>query len=396
MVGPGDKAAGIAVQQDSQTKSKKVMIATASVGAGHNSAARAICAGLAQKAPHIQVELVDVIADIPRLYRAYYQGGFAFAMSRFPRIYGLGFWLTDFPDSVGRGAMERFRLWHEGLAMRRFRKHFLEFQPDVVMHTHFLAPPMLNRVIQRHGLSTKQFVLMTDNGPHRFWFCENVKRWFLPSELPIERMHKWGIAEESITLSGMAIHPRWLEPLDKSEVCKAWRLPEERQIVLLSGGTEFTCGPVVKLASQIVQLCPQVCLVVLAGRNKKLLGQLTQLNLSPDRLVPVSFTDRVHELVDVASVMITKAGGISTAECLSKGTPMILARPVPGQEGGNAKYFEQKGAAVVTRSYRQVPYQLKSLLDDKERLQTLADNARNLYRPGTQTIVDAICDELGC
>jgi processive 1,2-diacylglycerol beta-glucosyltransferase len=129
---------------------------------------------------------------------------------------------------------------------------------------------------------------------------------------------------------------------------------------------------------------------VLAGRNKGLLADLSSEPEAGKRLHPVAFTDRVHELVSVACMMITKPGGVTTAECLSRGVPMVLLKPVPGQEGGNAKFFQREGAAVLTKNLRQVVQTVRRLLEEPAELERLSENARRLYKPGTRTIVEAV------
>ena len=380
--------------QETTRNAPRVLIATASVGAGHNAAARAIAAGLSQLPNPPQVDILDVLTLAPWSFRAYYAKGFAVTVAHMPIMYGLGYRLTNHPQGARLGLMERRRLWHERRAMKKFRRHMRDLTADLVIHTHFLAPPILSHMADKGLFNTPQFVAITDHDPHRFWYAGNIKRWFLPSEVGLEKLVRWGIDPDKIAVSGMPIHPKWLDQSDRDKILSDWRLPPDKKVVTLSGGTDFTCGPVVKTARKILQLCPEISLVVLGGRNKKLLGQLSQLASEQDGLFPVSFTDRIHELVRVSSLMVTKAGGISTAECLATGTPMILPKPVPGQEADNAAYFKSQGAAVVTKRYGDVPAEVRRLLDEPETLKSLGDNARKLFLPGTAGVIEAIRAEL--
>jgi len=381
--------------QKTSPRAGRVLIATASVGAGHNAAARAIAAGLESLPNAPQVEVLDVLDLAPWSFRAYYARGFAIAVTRFPMFYGIGYWLSNHPQGPKLGLMERRRLWHERRAMKRFRRHMRELKTDLVVHTHFLAPPILSHMSKQGLFDATQFVAVTDHDPHRFWFAGDIKRWFLPSETGLEKLVGWGVDRDAITVSGMPIHPKWRKAPDRARVLADWRLPADKKVVLLSGGTDFTCGPVVKTARGILELCPEVSLVVLGGRNKKLLGRLGQLAGKIDGLFPVSFTDKIDELVSVSALMVTKPGGITTAECIAAGTPMILPKPVPGQEADNAGYFRKNGAAIVTRRYGDVPVEVRKLLDNPEDLTRLAENARKLQRGGTETVVKAIAEELG-
>ncbi len=371
-----------------------MLVLTASVGAGHNSAARAIVEGLSEASPDIQVECLDVLTLTPWFFRMYYAGGYATTVTRFPFFYGLGYKITNIPQKPTRSLPERRRLFTERLAMRRVVKYVRKFDPDLIVHTHFLAPPLLGRLIDRNEFHTPQFVAVTDNEVHRFWYSEHVDRWFVPAEFSVEPLRRWGIDEERITVSGIPIHPKWDRPLDRAKILSEWNLPTDKQIVILSGGAEFTCAPVEKIACNIVDSCENACVVVLGGRNKKLLGRLCRLSQKHPRIIGISFTDRVHELVEVCSLMVTKAGGITTAECLAKGTPMVILKPVPGQEAGNAAYFTRQDAAITVRRAGEIAPETCRLLNDPAALEKLSANARRLHRPARQTIVDAICRQV--
>ena len=371
-------------------------MATASVGAGHNSAAHAIVAALGEADPGVRVEYLDVLTLTPWAFRAYYAGLYALVVTKLPWGYGLGYWFTNRPHRPTRSLTERRRLWTERRAMRRLADALLADPPDLIVHTHFLAPPVVARLMARHGLPTRQMVVLTDNDAHRFWYSEGVERWFVPAEHCAEALGLWGIDPAAVTVSGIPVHPKWTRPLETARVRADWNLPPDRRIVLLAGGAEFTCAPIAKLACRIADSCPDACVVVLGGNNKRLLGRLAPLAAArPDRLLGVSFTDRANELVDVCSLMVTKAGGITTAECLAKGTPMVLLKPVPGQEAANARYFQRQGAAVIVRRPAQVAPAVRRLLSDPAELQALGDNAARLYRPAAQTIVAAVREALG-
>ena len=368
----------------------KILIVTASVGAGHNAAARAIAAGL-DAAGRRDVDCLDVLEFAPWWFRAYYAGGFALTMSTFPRLYGLGFHLSDRPQTARRGLRERVRLWRERAALGGLRRRLCEMRPDLIVHTHFLAPPVVADLNRRGLLAARQVVVVTDVRVHRFWYAEGIERWFVPAAPAAAALARWGVDAERVTVSGIPIHPKWTAPLDRRKILDEWNLPPDRPVVLIFGGAEFTCGPVVRIARGVAAACPDACAVVLAGRNKKLLARLSALPEAADRrLVGVAFTDRVHELVEVCSLMVTKPGGITTAECLAKATPMVLTDPIPGHEAGNAAYFHEAGAAVIARGADAIVSQVRRLLADQGTLAEMGENARRLYRPATETIAAAV------
>jgi processive 1,2-diacylglycerol beta-glucosyltransferase len=372
----------------------RAVIITASVGSGHNAVTGAILASLAERCPGVEMERLDSMSFAPRFFRAYYAGGFALGMSRLPRLFGMGYRLTNRPQTLGRGLLEGLRLAEERWCLTDLSRRLLEIRPSLVVNTHFLAAPLVTWLNEHAGLGARHFVVVTDREVHRMWYSRGVDRWFVPSPRSAETFGRWGIAAEKLTVSGIPVHPKWTAPVDTDKVLAEWSLPRDMKIVLLSGGTEFTCGPIARIARRIVSDCPNAHVAVLAGRNKKLLAQLARLPECPARLRGIPFTDRLHELASVASVMVTKPGGVTTAECLAKALPMVLLKPVPGHEGGNARQLADAGAAVIATSWRDVARKVGGLLSDEGRLASLAAAAARLHLPGAQTVAEAVCREM--
>ncbi len=374
---------------DSAAKTKKVLVISAHVGAGHGQAARAVLERL-KGDDRLVASHVETLDFAPALFRWYYNGGFVFGMTKAPWLYGLGFRISDRPDGPGFTINERLRIRLERSFLHRLAEHIVQEQPDLIVSSHFLSPPIVNHLNAVGRLRVPQMVIVTDNCMHRWWYSPGVDHWFVPAAGDRDRLGRWGVGADKVTVSGIPVHPKWITPIDRDRVLAEWRLPRDKKIVLLSGGTEFTVGPVEQTALGILAACPQAFVVVLAGRNKDLLGRLGALAQANDRLMPVSFTDRSQELVEVCSMMVTKPGGITTAECLARGTPMVLLKPVPGQEGSNARFFSSHGAAVVTTGPADVIAQVSSLLNDPHCLAAMAAAARGLYRPAGETIADHI------
>ena len=380
---------------DGTRSRQRVFIATVSVGAGHWSVARALVERFARDAPDIEVDCRDALDFVPKAFRWYYRGMFVTGMVRLPGLYGLVYRLTDRPQRPARGVMERFRLWVERLFLRRLRRHLLDTRPSLVLCTHFLPTPMIGRMIARGELDSPQAVVVTDICVHRFWHSENVAHWFAPAESSAETLERWGHAPADVTVSGIPIHPKWTVPVDAAGTRADFGLPDDRPVVILTAGTEFICGPVKAIARDLLDACPDLHLVALAGRDDELRVALEAMPEAGARMTVIGYTDRLHELVEVSRLVITKAGGVTTFECLAKGKPMVIPRPVPGHEAGNARHYADHGAAVVVRNPREVAARVRELLASPSRLDAMADAAGQLHRPGARTVVRYATETLG-
>lgn len=376
-------------QMPEKDRHSRLVILTAAVGTGHHAVTRAITDCLRAADTPERPKLIEALTLTPRAFAAAYAGGFVLSMSRAPRLYGFGYWLSNRPHRPGRSLCERLRLLIERRMLRRLGPEIQKHRPELVVNTHFLTAPYIDHLRRKGRFTGRQVMVVTDIEAHRYWYCEDVDHYFVPTEYTAGIVRRWGIPPERITVSGIPVHPRWARPLDRERVLADWRLPADRPIVLLSGGAAFTCGPVLRIARGILD-SSDAHLVPLAGRNKKLLASFAKLAQSHSRVTPVGFTHRLHELAEVASLMVTKPGGIITAELPARHTPMVLLNPVPGHEAGNAEYLQSSGAAVIGRTSGQTVAHVQRLLANPEKLQEMAGTAGALYKPGAETIASEL------
>jgi len=368
-----------------------VIFASTSVGAGHNQAAAAVMAQLAQQHPDVRGEVIDALEFVPGWFRMTYAGLYTLSVTRFPRAYGWGYRLLNRPKTARRTLGERLRVFDEQRLSWRLRRHVLDRGPALLVATHYLAAPALSWLVARSGGRLRLWIVMTDYEAHRFWYSENVERYFVADERVRGEVLAWDIPPERVTVSGVPVHPKWTANLDADRILRDWRLPADAPIVLLSAGAYFTVGPVEQIARGILD-GTGAHVIILAGSNKRLLARLASFPEHGRRLTGVAFTNRVHELAHVSSLMVTKAGGLTTSECIAKGVPMVLTKPVPGQETGNTEMLASEGAAMVAPTTPEVIQAVRYLMDRPEALEALRANARRLYKPAAQTIARQVAD----
>jgi processive 1,2-diacylglycerol beta-glucosyltransferase len=82
-----------------------------------------------------------------------------------------------------------------------------------------------------------------------------------------------------------------------------------------------------------------------------------------------------------ADLMVGKPGGLTTAEACAVGLPMILLKPLPGQEERNADHLCSRSAATLEPTDTGAARAAISLAFHTERLATMATAARQLGKP---------------
>ena len=137
-------------------------------------------------------------------------------------------------------------------------------------------------------------------------------------------------------------------------------------------------------------------LVVLAGRNKELYKRVEAKQSRERRIALIfEFIDFVETLMRLSDILISKPGGITTAESLAAGLPMIMVDPIPGQEEANSDYILENGAGLKARSLEDLGFKINHLAADPARLEHIRENIRRIARPDAAfSIVDAVARSL--
>jgi processive 1,2-diacylglycerol beta-glucosyltransferase len=189
------------------------------------------------------------------------------------------------------------------------------------------------------------------------------------------------VAPERVRVTGIPVRPGFEQMLDRHEARRRCGLDLNRPAVLLLCGG-FGVGPTAELLRELVFMPAEAQVMVVVGRNEKLRARLERQVAGAARPVRVvGFTDKIHEWMQAADLVVTKPGGLTVAESLACGLPMVIVDPIPGQEVGNADYLLEHGAAIKVNNARLLGHRVSALLADPARLERLRAAARAIARP---------------
>src|SRR2546421_303156 len=100
--------------------SPRILVLSASVGAGHLSAAGAVEAALRQTVPEATVKNIDVLTLTNAAFRHVYGRAYLDLVNKAPHVLGYFYDLMDKPSRSGRYRGDRLRLAVEKLNLTRF------------------------------------------------------------------------------------------------------------------------------------------------------------------------------------------------------------------------------------------------------------------------------------
>jgi processive 1,2-diacylglycerol beta-glucosyltransferase len=217
-----------------------------------------------------------------------------------------------------------------------------------------MPPEILLRFKEKSNIDFKIGVVVTDFDVHYLWVHPEVDLYFVAGKLAKEKLIAYGINADKIKITGIPVMPQFLQNFDTPNLMTKWKFSsDKKRLLLMAGGAGV--GNLEQTCKKILSKYDNIEVIALAGKNEKLLKNLTNLkNKYPNNFFPMGFTTEIHELMYLSDLIVTKPGGLSTSECLLMKKPMLLINPIPGQEEHNAEILTKLGVAVLA----------KNLLDD--------------------------------
>jgi processive 1,2-diacylglycerol beta-glucosyltransferase len=360
----------------------RILVLSASVGAGHLRAAQAVELALRQTRPDAVVQNVDVLDMTNAPFRRLYGKAYLDLVNQAPHVLGYFYDMLDRPSRSGKNRSDRLRLAVEKLNLKKFIE-FLTSEPwDLAINTHFLPAEIIASLRKKKGLKLPHVTATTDFETHRLWVNTPCDRYFTATEEGALYLRHWGVPEAVDTMAtGIPIHPVFSSPKDRAGCLQRQGLSGDRPIVLqLAGG--FGVGPIEKLYRQLLEVEVPLELVVVSGRNEKVKKSLEGVAVpTRHRSHILGFTDQMDELMAVADLVVSKPGGLTTSETLARGAAMCIVNPIPGQESRNSDFLLENGAAIKVNNLATLGFKVTSLLKNLARLEQLKMNARRLGRP---------------
>ena len=361
----------------------RVLVLSASVGAGHLRAAQAVGLALRETAPDALIRNVDVLSLTNAAFRRIYGQAYLDLVNKAPHVLGFFYDHMDKPRPAGskRDALRRVVQKLNLSDLCELLECEGEKPWDVVVNTHFLPAEIIATMRKKRKLRTPHMTVTTDFETHRLWVNQPCDHYTTATDEGAAYLAHWGVPPADISVTGIPIHPVFARPKDRDACRRQQGIEGKRPVVLqLAGG--FGVGPVEQIFQSILSMTTPVELVAVAGRNAAAKKKLEAADVPRRHRVQVlGFTDQMDELLAAADVVVSKPGGLTTSETLARGTAMVIVNPIPGQESRNSDFLLESGAAIKINNLPTLAHKLEGLLRDEPRLRQLRDNARRIARP---------------
>jgi processive 1,2-diacylglycerol beta-glucosyltransferase len=368
---------------------KRVLILSTSAGAGHVKAGEAVAKAFAADDRVEKVVHEDALKYTNKLFRDFYSTLYFKLVKNAPGLIGYFYRTSDEPwksDAV--------RQQFDRLNTRALVKFIRQFDPDMIVCTHFMPAGIIAHLIETEDLRAQLSIIVTDFDCHAMWLSRIFHHYFVAIDETKVHLEALGLPSNRITVSGIPIDPVFAEPIDRAAVRKSYGLQPDLPTVLLSAGA--VGGAPAELIVQRLEdgVRQEVQTIVICGRNEELREKVLKQVEGNPRFCVLGFTDRMAELMKISDLFIGKPGGLTTSELLACGLPLAIIQPIPGQEERNSDHLLEQGIAIKCNELTTLAYKVDRLLGDPARLAAMRRNALALGRPhAARTVVETLLSD---
>ncbi|HYE83684.1 MAG TPA: glycosyltransferase [Clostridia bacterium] len=350
-----------------------VLIFSVSIGNGHDQVAHTLRNEFIRQDNSSRIKIINTISYISPILDKVILDGYLNILKFYPKAWGKLYEKTnrldpiiDINDIANR------------LMTSKLRKTTVNFDPDVIICTHSFPAAIISSLKQKKRIDCPLITIITDFNIHSSYINENTDYYVIPHEDLTYVMENFGVSRVKVLPLGIPIKREFTEVHKREELLLKLGFEDKNSILVMGGGLGL--GEINNIVKAIDNYMDDIQIIAIAGRNHRLESKLKSLS-TKNKLVVYGFVNNIHELMEVSDCVITKPGGVSTAEILSREKPLVIFSPLPGQEYENAEFLLNSGAAVATSDVKKIPILIDQIFSSEVRMKCFREMTGILKKP---------------
>ncbi|CAN5445103.1 glycosyltransferase [soil metagenome] len=311
----------------------RILILTATMGEGHNTAARNVRDGItAETHGTCEVLVANPYTRTNPVINKLVQKGYNTAITKYPSAWKVIYALLSKKGFVeGMGPL----LTELTTAINDLIK---EFQPDIIASTYPVYSFLMAKIRRKNPACRIPFyTIITDSTLiNSAWYRCPSDGSIVADIQTLHSMERAGVPGDTIHVLGF--------PVDASfEALEPAPAPNGRWKAILfpAGRIEHAIETLEALAN-----IPNLDVSVITGRRRSIFRRLQEAGL-PKHGELIGWADKMPRLMTTHHLFIGKAGGATVQEAIAAQIPFLVSHVVPGQEEGNISLIEQAGIGAL-------------------------------------------------
>lgn len=323
--------------------------------------------------PEGHVLCKDILEYTPAIFRKIISHSYLLMAKHAPWIWGLFYWRSDQESFTSFW----FDKTHELLCKRyltKTEKELQELSVTAVFFTHYFgAAPLAKRNINNFPV----FYINTDFLCHNFQINSIFKNSFVASSTAVKQ--HWNKNIYTVSNTGIPLPPKYASLSTKKKAREKLGFKETDTLILVTGGG-IGASSVLDVTKSLVGK-QNIIIVVICGENVTLYNKLRYCFKSYNNIYLEKFVFNMEDYYCAADVGIIKPGGMSLSEALAAKLPLLLMKPIPGQEQLNLDYLYQAGAIQILKNTNNSYEEVYKILHDAKLLDGMFAKMEKVSRP---------------
>jgi len=348
------------------SNSPKILIVSSDTGGGHRSAAQSIAEGL-QNFWHGESAVIRIVKAVEESHHI---------TEKLVKLYNWVLrnkqhWMKYLYWAINKIRPERREFFHRR-CIGYFRTQFDKWCPHVVVSVHPLTQHIVAKILKELNLidQVPLVTVVTDPcyGFWKGWACDDVSLYLVANDEAKRQLLDYGVSTDKIKVSGIPVDPKFreIDEVDAQEARKAYGLDPDKFTVFLNAGW-IGGGNIPQIFRELVRGELNVQAIFLAGKNEQLRVEAEQIAKHARFPVKViGYSDEIEKVMQLANVMISKLGGLTTFEAMACGLPVIAdatTEPMP-QEAGTVRLISERGAGILLEKCGDIVPTIRDLICD--------------------------------
>lgn len=334
----------------------KTAIFHANAGFGHRKIAEIIHREFLDRGfEDSEVLCEDALDSTPGIFRSAYPAVYYYSVKYAPDSWGASYELMDKPAWCR--AVHPIRTTANRFFAGKLLSRMEKAQPKVMIFTHFLTAELFSRAKREGRIQSRLITVITDFYPHAYWVNPGTDLYWVMSDEGKRDLESRGVPAENITAGGIPVGRDFLPQGRRRETLEKWNFTSDRFTILLTSGS-FGLGPTAEILKELEAFKDRIQVFVVCGNNKATEAELKTIKF-PFPCQVFGFIGFMPDLMEASDLMIAKSGGSTTCESLTKGLPMVVLKPIPGQETRNANLLKARNASF----FMEHPPEIKPILN---------------------------------
>lgn len=354
-----------------------ILILSASYGGGHNQVAKALTCAMQLQMPGIQIITIDFCDLIEPFLNRLTHFSYNQSILHFPVGYALYYQATGkiAPDSFWQRRLNR-------MGYTELIKLVKQLEPQVIISTFPLPAGVLSLMKECGDLNIPIVTVITDMCVHSQWVHPHTDLYIVGSTEVAGGLVERGIPRDRIAATGIPIMPTFNQSFNRIRLKEEFGFHPEQKIAVFMGGCHGVFRKT-KFHKIFDELGDKVQGLIITGFNQDLYEKLQTASFKYSNLKVLKYVENMADLMNITDVLVTKAGGITISEALVKGLPMVIYKPVPGQEEINANYLWRHRAAIIAKSDHRLKTAVQHMVSNERFRQHFQRNCLKIATPGS-------------